>query len=127
MNLYCIYHSTDHYRDQDNYGASRDGEPCLGVAREGEDKDAFINRLIEEHLDIRYITPDTNEYTSFHIDYLFYSENVEEDIDAEKYDAYLKKIEKAKEIKARADEERAKQRQEIRRREYEYLKKELGL
>lgn len=129
MNLYCIWHLTNHYRDADNYSGERDQSSNLSMARENEDKDTFISRLVEKNLPVNRILPcDYDDaYTTFHVDYLFYSDNVETDIDIEKLPIYLEKIRIAKEIKEKKKQEKQADELAIKRREYERLKKELEI
>jgi len=125
LNLYCIWHLRDHYRDSDNYSASNDHDSCMSIAREGENRDTFVARLIEEHIDIKRLLPnDDDSYTTFHIDYLFYSEDVETDIDIEKFPAYSEKVKEAELIADKKAKAEKLNERNAKRRQYERLRKE---
>ena len=133
MNLYCIGHKTRNYRDRDNYSAEDSDPPCLFKAKDGEDRDAFISRLIREEIKPEQLSRggDFNEsYTSFSIDFLFSSEDedIERDVDIESHPAYIarQKEEERRVAKIRQDrveKSKAEGRAE-RLRRYKELKKE---
>jgi aminoglycoside N3'-acetyltransferase len=125
LNLYCIWRLRDHYRDRNNYSASKDRDSCWSVAREGENRDAFIARLIEQNIDSKLLLPnDHDSYTTFHIDYLFYSDDVETDIDIERFPAYSEKVKEAEAIVNQKTKAKELDEREIKRRQYERLRKE---
>ena len=125
MNLYCIWHLRSHYKNSENYMAEEDQSSNLFQAREGEDRDAFIARLIEEFLPAHRMLPDCcNSYETLHIDYLFYSEDVETNLNITTHPVYLKKKKEAEIVISQREALRIAEQKEIKRREYERLKKE---